>query len=381
MNVHLLGAGSAGCLLAYHLQRSLDQLGNDEQVVLQLRTPSDVRPVQITIYDGEERLVGRREFASESAGQSDSAPIDVLVVTTKADQTIEAIRPLIPRFTQLQRRGPATLVLTQNGMGLDDEICKAFGWTGSTTSPYLVLGINRQGTWTKQRFETVHAGKGNFPFAFTLSTEERLGKQQAAAELIESSQDNSKAAPPDRKWETLARTIGMLCSPTMTSSLGTSFERRASDLSVQQQQKLVANCAINPLAALHTIRNREWATRPDVRMVGEKIIEECARVIAARWQLQNAGRDAPLPAALTHEALRAYVFDIVRVMSANWSSMVQDMWTKRGSTEVDFLNGTMVRWAEQAGISAPCNAEMVSLVQAKAADEAGRGKTCIRMQR
>ncbi|PWN33643.1 uncharacterized protein FA14DRAFT_161397 [Meira miltonrushii] len=370
MNVHVLGAGSSGCLLAYHLQRARESLPNYsyEKLNLQLRTPpSDgQRTATVRVYNDDETLHGECELPYETPQKHSEDPIDVLFVCTKADQTINALKPLLPRLTSLHRCGPPTIVLTQNGMGLDDALVEEFGWEGNGENvPFLVSGINRHGSYLLKRFETVHAGQASIPFALSPITEARIG-QDTGIKLagLANRQDGTIHAP----FQTLQWTFDLLCTPYLRDKLGSSVERLASDLLILQQQKLVVNCTGNALTAIHDIRNDGLINDPELRKWGDKVVEECAYIIGARFKskIESENKsEIDVPKELSLDSLKKQAWHTIEINGKNWSSMVQDMRSKRGATEIDFINGTIVRWAYELGLQAPINEELVRLVKQK----------------
>jgi 2-dehydropantoate 2-reductase len=115
--------------------------------------------------------------------------------------------------------------------------------------------------------------------------------------------------------------------------------------------KLVINAAINPLTALLRIPNGELLHRPAARSLMERAACEAAQVAAAR------GIRLPYP-----DPVRA-VEDVARHTESNQSSMLRDV--LRGSpTEIEAINGAIVRAGEQAGVLTPVNSLLWELVSA-----------------
>lgn len=366
MNVHVLGAGSSGCLLAYHLQRARESLLNysNEKLKLQLRrSPIDGQSTaNIRVYNDDETLHGECELPYETPQTQSEEPIDVLFVCTKADQTITALKPLLPRLNSMNRCGPPTIVLTQNGMGLDDALVEEFGWRGSNENiPFLVSGINRHGSYLLKRFETVHAGQASIPFALSPITETRIGQDTGIKLVNLAKEQDGKVYSP---FQTLQWTFELLSTPYLRKKLGSSVERLASDLLILQQQKLVVNCTGNALTAIHDIRNDGLVNDPELRKWGDKVAEECGFIIGARFKSEYES-EIDIPTELQIDSLKSQAWHTIEINGKNWSSMVQDMRSKRGATEIDFINGTIVRWAQELGLRAPMNEELVRLVKEK----------------
>ena len=115
--------------------------------------------------------------------------------------------------------------------------------------------------------------------------------------------------------------------------------------------KLIVNAAINPLTALLRVKNGDLLSNPHARALMGELASEAAQVARA------LGVELPF---LDPE--RA-VEDVAQQTAENISSMLQDV--LRGSpTEVDAINGAIVRKGEQKGVPTPINRAICSLVEA-----------------
>jgi len=115
--------------------------------------------------------------------------------------------------------------------------------------------------------------------------------------------------------------------------------------------KLVINAAINPLAALLRVTNGELLTRPAARALMKDLAQEAAAAAAAQG------------VRLPYDSPERVVENIARRTAANRSSMLQDVLNGR-MTEIDAINGAVVRLGRQAGIPTPLNEMCWRLVQA-----------------
>jgi 2-dehydropantoate 2-reductase len=113
-------------------------------------------------------------------------------------------------------------------------------------------------------------------------------------------------------------------------------------------QKLVVNCVINPINA---ITRTEVGAIADERLgpLKQLIVDECRRV---------AARDGvDLASDLVARIDRQYA------PSKNLSSMQQDLLKGRG-TEIDFLNGAVVRLGAKYGVECPVNQALTMIIRA-----------------
>lgn len=121
------------------------------------------------------------------------------------------------------------------------------------------------------------------------------------------------------------------------------------DIRIPQWQKLVANAVINPLTALHDVPNGQIIDDPSLRLCAEKICMEADMVLQA---LNNDWPGQSLDNVLA----------VARATANNTSSMRADR--QRGATtEIDAINGWIVRQADQLGIEAPENQAVVSALR------------------
>jgi 2-dehydropantoate 2-reductase len=107
-------------------------------------------------------------------------------------------------------------------------------------------------------------------------------------------------------------------------------------------RKLIANAAINPLTALLRVKNGEILVNPSART----LIGELARETAAVAQA--------LGVALPVENPEHIVEEVAENTAENISSMLQDV-LRGTSTEVDAINGAIMRIGEKKGVSTPVN--------------------------
>lgn len=301
-------------------------------------------------------------FEFESIDRPREDHIDILLVAVKADQTLEAIKPLLPRLCSpgsSPRERPSTIVLLQNGVGQDDAIRHHCAATRTAPLPYIVIGSNSHGTWRRSQLETVHAAKGEMIFALPSSLALRPETESILLRVA-----NGEEGPPcavDEQFTPLLQALKLLLNKPMADALATKVECWPR-FQVRVQRKLVANCVLNPLTFLNNVKNGEVLRAADLQTQAKRIIRECAAVLAARCE------DDGMRADVSYAALERYVFDVVELTRDNWSSMVQDGWSKRPSTEIDFLNGIIVEWANALHIDAVENKDLVRRVKQRVED-------------
>ena len=113
--------------------------------------------------------------------------------------------------------------------------------------------------------------------------------------------------------------------------------------------KLVINAAINPLTALLRVPNGALLDRPAAR----ELMREAAREAASVARLQGITLPYPDPVVAVEE--------VACNTAGNYSSMLQDV-LRSAVTEIDSINGAIVRVGEQLGVPTPINRMFWQLV-------------------
>jgi 2-dehydropantoate 2-reductase len=130
--------------------------------------------------------------------------------------------------------------------------------------------------------------------------------------------------------------------------------RISENLAGELWTKLVWNCALNALSALGKVTYGEILASADSRQLLETTVYEVLAVAKASG-IQPAGLEDPKTAL-------AGAYKVAQSMAATRSSTSQDM--MRGKkTEIDSLNGFIVRRARELNIAVPVNHALFTLVK------------------
>ena len=208
-------------------------------------------------------------------------PPSVLLVTTKAGDTLNALESTLP---DLPRDIP--VVLFQNGMGSQQAVA------GRWPERPILAASTTEGANRPEAGQTIHAGKG----------ETWVGPLTANAKAL--------------VWEV----VQTLTASGLTVHPETNIHQRLWD-------KLVINAGINAFTALLNCRNGDILTHPFYQKYIGTLCIEIAAVLAA---------EGCLP--LTPDTVRARIETVARSTSENTSSMLGDRQQGR-TTEIDFING------------------------------------------
>jgi 2-dehydropantoate 2-reductase len=113
--------------------------------------------------------------------------------------------------------------------------------------------------------------------------------------------------------------------------------------------KFVLNCGVNAIAAVTGLRSGEVYRTPELRALQGHMMDEVMRVVEAKgWKLSEADPRAKI---LHHSKLRF-----------NKPSMLQHVEQGR-RTEIDAINGALVREAHALGLAVPYNEAVVAIVK------------------
>lgn len=114
--------------------------------------------------------------------------------------------------------------------------------------------------------------------------------------------------------------------------------------------KLILNCAYNALSAITRLPYGRLFQSPGVEAVMADVVRECLAVAAAKG--------VAVPADVWDGVLR-----IARTMPSQLSSTAQDL-ARGKASEIDHLNGYVLRQGEALGIATPVNRLLHTLVKA-----------------
>jgi 2-dehydropantoate 2-reductase len=118
-----------------------------------------------------------------------------------------------------------------------------------------------------------------------------------------------------------------------------------------QWRKVIFNAATNPIGALTGLTHGRVCERPDLRALVSGLVSEGRAVAAA----QAIELDSD-PEALVDHAARP------EVGYNHKASMLQDVEARR-TTEIDYLNGGIVRFGREYGVATPLNEAITALVK------------------
>jgi 2-dehydropantoate 2-reductase len=300
MHVLILGAGALGSLFGARL------LGTDARLTLLSTDQAHMRAIREQGLLVEE-LDGRlQSFAFPSAVDTPGLirdPVDVVLVTVKAHDTQAAVSSV-----QARCRASTLFLTLQNGIGNGERIAQIVG------PQAVLLGTTAQGATYVKPGRIRHGGNG--PTFMGEAAGHPTDRVRALVELF------SRA--------------GLVA-------------QESGEMEVLIWKKLLVNVGINAITALTGIRNGVIADLEAARNLCRAAVNEAAAVARAK--------DIPVATDIVEQVLA-----IARATAQNRSSMGQDVdFGKR--TEIDAINGAIVRFGEDLAIDTPVNRTLTQLIQ------------------
>lgn len=244
-------------------------------------------------------LVGEVDASSDPSILSG---VDVLLVCVKSYDTDQALTVAEPQLT------PDTDVLTlQNGLGNAETIAT------HVPDHRVIAGATTHGATLQEPGRVRHAGGGDT----------RIGRY---------------FAKNDEAVDAIATTF-------TDAGIETAV---VDDVRDAVWEKVLVNAGINAATALARVPNGDLTDGPGARVL-RSAVQEAAQVAEAD------GRDVP-------DDIADRALTVAEQTASNHSSMRQDLDTGH-RTEIDALNGELVRRADHLGVRAPVNRTLTDLVR------------------
>jgi 2-dehydropantoate 2-reductase len=308
MKILVMGAGAVGSVFGGLLAES----GQAVSLIGRESYMQAVRDngLRISGIWGEHLIRNIRTYTS--AKEIDKADFDVILLTTKSFDTEAAVKEVLPLV------GPKTLIVSlQNGIGNIETITSLAG-KEHTLGGRVIFGIE-------------FVAPGHFKVT-VIADKVLLGTV-------------SKDVPKERIVE-LAATITRAGVPTDTTD----------DINKFVWLKVLYNCCLNaPTALLDTIYGKLGEFEP-TREIMSAVISEVLAVAKSR------GIDMGFPTVAAYEEV--FYGKLLPPTYAHHSSTLQDL--KSGKkTEIEALNGAIVRLGKEKGVPAPVNWTLTQLIHAR----------------
>jgi 2-dehydropantoate 2-reductase len=299
MHILILGAGALGSLLGARLSTT------DAGVTLLGSNREHVQSIKdngLFIEELDGRLSRYSLSVSSSPGET-REKADLIIVLVKSYATRVAISGI-----DVCRRSDTLFLTLQNGIGNWEAIAgmvgKDFALAGTTAQGSTLLGPGR----------IRHGGNG----------------PTYIGEI------NGPASDRVHSIVEVFRSAGLDAHPS-------------DDMERLIWEKLVVNVGINAITALTGVRNGMVAEVEDAREISRAAVLEALAVARAKG-------------VFIDENMADRVLSVAKATAVNRSSMGQDV-DRRKRTEIDAINGAIVRFGQEAGLDVPVNHTLTQLVK------------------
>lgn len=284
---HILGAGSIGLLFGAFLRKA----GHKVTFISPHPNPSTI---SLRLHSTTEETLSAQCRAASTA-----SAIDFLLICTKSFQTRPALKAIEHAI-----HSNTCIVLLQNGMANQQWLLENY------PKQALFAAITTHGALRTAPWQVKHTGIGHTMIGALNETSLDIQAHFSSALKLEVQSDIYPAL-----W-----------------------------------QKLVMNCCINPLTAIHDCLNGELQNIPSVMQQIPEIIKECQLVATAHGYGDALKESEQL------------VMDVVQKTAQNSSSMREDIRHGRQS-EIDAINGYIVQQGKAIGLPTPVNQQLFNTIK------------------
>jgi 2-dehydropantoate 2-reductase len=271
--------------------------------------------------------------ATATGGAATATKIDHLLIATKAPAVAPALRALAPRLTSRS----VALLLCNGVLAVRDELLSMRQEKQLPPLGRLLVSSVSHGAFrppNQPPFTVVHAGVGECVVGDLGDGDDCDG--------------SSSSEMPE-----LARVL-QAAGPV----LGARWEPECARVKRVLTTKLVTNCAANAPAGLLRCRNGAMlptANNQAATELHEAVVRECVAALNLR---EKDDEDDEAAVARLQKAVVA----LLTGTRGNVNSLLQDVLAGR-ATEIEYLNGWVVRQAAKQGVGAPVNATLARLVR------------------
>ncbi len=295
MKIAVIGAGAMGSIFGGHLK----EVGEDVtfiDIYKEHMEKISKDGLYIEMPDGTSKVIKGIKTATSTEGLP---KMDLIIIFVKSTITKEAAKEALPLVKD------NTLFLTlQNGLGNGEAIAEVVG------EEKVLLGVTTCGGTFLGPGKVRFAGKGD-----TFIGGLKIGKEK----VLPIVNVFNRAELPAYYREDV---IGLVWD------------------------KLFVNVAINPVTAITGLKNGELLNYDETKAIMNRLVEEAVAVAEKR----GVKRDV--------EEVYNHALEVAEKTAKNMSSMLQDI-TKGRKTEIDTINGKIVEYGREVGVSTPYN-EMVT---------------------
>ena len=308
MKILIVGPGALGCLLAGYLTKS----GQDVWLLdKHAQRAEKIKHSGINIEGINNNHNIKVNITSKI---DDIKKPDLILICVKSYDTESAAKSIKHLV------GEAAYVITlQNGLGNIETIAEIAGENN------VIGGVISHGSTLLGDGHVKHCGKG----------ETIIGRFQPSG--------RTKA----KQWKIPRRALEDIADILKDAGFPTKVSDKIKDI---MWSKLIINAGINAITAITRLKNGQIIEHEGAKQVLKQAVLEASKV-ARRKKIQ-----------LDYSDPVKKVESVCAATKDNISSMLQDV-LKKQKTEVDYINGAIVREGEDLGILTPVNSVLADLVK------------------
>jgi 2-dehydropantoate 2-reductase len=243
-----------------------------------------------------------------------SISFDFIFLTTKAYDIVDAI----DEYREIIKNANYLVVL-QNGLG-NEDIVKQF-----LSPEKIIRALTTEGAFLKEPGYLIHTGSGLTQIGFPFISEDF---------------HKSKKGKYFQDLRKLKEILSI-------SGFKTVIEN---DIQKKNWEKIFVNIGINAIGALTHLENGKLINLKNLKDLMGKAVKEACKVAKAK----------KIP--IEDKKYEQSAYEVAKKTSANKNSMFQDILREK-KTEIEYINGKIVQYAKQLGISVPINETLTYLIK------------------
>jgi 2-dehydropantoate 2-reductase len=323
LRIGFIGAGSIGSLFGGYLANIKSDVYEIEVIFfcmkehkeainnrgLRIHKNQDVKEINnIIAYENEKIL-------EETIEKDNAFRFDYIFLTTKTYNMEKAL-------LQYKKLVDVSnwLVVLQNGIGNEDIVSRYM------SRSKLIRIVTSNGAFLESPGNIIHTGEGftkiGFPFLGDINSK-RVELEKANVDLI-----------------TLRDLLQL-------AGIETNIVK---DINKESWEKVFVNVGINAFGALTNLTNGQLLDSEGLKHLMGKAVEEAVQV-AKMKKIQLSDKD-----------FIAETYDVANKTAENKNSMLQDI-LNGTATEINFINGRVLKYAEELGIKVPINELLTHLIK------------------
>lgn len=318
MNIRIgfIGAGSIGSLFGWYLASIKSEIYSTEVILFCRKDHSEAINKNGLMLGKQQIELNIRDIkAYDNPEGVEEIEFNFLFLTTKTydmETAMEEYKELIEASNWV--------IILQNGIG-NEETVKEYCFENK-----IIRIVTTNGALIKEPGYVIHTGKGmtkiGFPFQKNLDI----------------TSDESEDRDSDLK---------MLTDLLNLSGLETII---VEDIIKECWEKIFVNVGINAFGALTRLKNGELLENEGLKNLMGGAVNEAVKIA----ELKKIN--------LSKKDFVALTYDVAEKTYENKNSMLQDV-LKGKNTEIDFINGRIVKYAKELGLKVPINELLTYLIK------------------